>query len=158
LLSSEECEPFFREASRASREVLNSRRASDTTLHFRRPRDPTRVFRTAVCAAFAVGSGVDEFQNHIRAGAGQPLDAPARARLLRCIIRGPFPPSKCEPPAHLVQWAHGIYDERAFDEMPFFADALDEAGCAEQALLDHLRAGGPHFRGCWAIDRLTARE
>jgi hypothetical protein len=37
------------------------------------------------------------------------------------------------------------------------ADALEEAGCTDRALLDHLRGPGPHVRGCWAIDLLTAR-
>jgi hypothetical protein len=32
------------------------------------------------------------------------------------------------------------------------ADALEEAGCCERALLDHLRGRGPHVRGCYAVD------
>lgn len=32
------------------------------------------------------------------------------------------------------------------------ADALEEAGCADEALLSHLRSPSPHVRGCWAID------
>src|SRR5262249_45672284 len=39
LLSDEEREAFFHEASQASREVLRPSGASDTTLRFRRPRD-----------------------------------------------------------------------------------------------------------------------
>jgi hypothetical protein len=38
------------------------------------------------------------------------------------------------------------------------ADALEEAGCKDQAILDHLRQPGPHFRGCWPVDLLFARE
>lgn len=34
------------------------------------------------------------------------------------------------------------------------ADALEEAGCTEQALLGHLRGAGPHRTGCWAISLL----
>ncbi len=157
LLEEDERETLFQEASRASREVLTPPGTSDTTLQLRRPRDPGRLFRAAISAAFAVGSGVDDLDNHLRAGAAHPLEAPTRARLVRCIFRGPFPPSKREkPPAHLVQWAHGIYDERAFDEMPFLADALDEAGCTDPALLEHMRGPGPHVRGCWAIDLLRS--
>jgi hypothetical protein len=37
------------------------------------------------------------------------------------------------------------------------ADALEEAGCSDAALLDHLRGPGEHVRGCWAIDLLTGR-
>lgn len=37
------------------------------------------------------------------------------------------------------------------------ADALEEAGCCDAALLGHLRGPGPHIRGCWAVDLLTGR-
>jgi hypothetical protein len=38
------------------------------------------------------------------------------------------------------------------------ADALEEAGCTDQAILDHLRSPGPHVRGCWAVDLLLGKE
>jgi hypothetical protein len=38
------------------------------------------------------------------------------------------------------------------------ADALLDAGCVEPRLLDHLRAGGEHVRGCFAIDLLLSKE
>lgn len=38
------------------------------------------------------------------------------------------------------------------------SDALEEAGCAEAALLTHLRSPGPHVRGCWALDLVLGRE
>ena len=36
--------------------------------------------------------------------------------------------------------------------LAILADALEEAGCANGELLDHLRGPGPHVRGCWAVD------
>jgi hypothetical protein len=35
--------------------------------------------------------------------------------------------------------------------LPVLADALEEAGCLDAALLSHLRGPGPHVRGCWAV-------
>src|SRR4051812_9442784 len=32
------------------------------------------------------------------------------------------------------------------------ADALEEAGCTDRALLEHLRGPGPHLRGCHVLD------
>jgi hypothetical protein len=37
------------------------------------------------------------------------------------------------------------------------ADALEDAGCAERALLDHCRGPIWHGRGCWALEHLTGR-
>jgi hypothetical protein len=48
--------------------------------------------------------------------------------------------------------AQTVYDNRAFDQLPVLADALEEAGCTSADLLAHLRGPGPHIRGCWAID------
>src|SRR5262249_29535391 len=51
-----------------------------------------------------------------------------------------------------------IYDERAFDRLPILADALEDAGCADRALLGHLRGPGTHVRGCWALDLILGKE
>ncbi len=49
-----------------------------------------------------------------------------------------------------------ICEEGRFEETPIVADALEEAGCNERRILDHLRSAGPHVRGCWALDLLEA--
>jgi hypothetical protein len=41
-----------------------------------------------------------------------------------------------------------------FSVMPILADALQDAGCADEQLLGHCRGSGPHARGCWAVDLL----
>ncbi len=38
------------------------------------------------------------------------------------------------------------------DRLAVLADALDDAGCDDAILLAHLRDGGYHWRGCWALD------
>jgi hypothetical protein len=53
--------------------------------------------------------------------------------------------------------AQGIYNDRTFDQLPIVADALEEAGCQEQSILDHLRSPGPHVRGCWPLDLILGR-
>jgi hypothetical protein len=54
--------------------------------------------------------------------------------------------------------AEAIYEERAFDRLPILADALEEAGCTDEALLGHLRGPGPHVMGCWALDLILGKE
>lgn len=54
--------------------------------------------------------------------------------------------------------AQAIYDDSAYDRLPILADALEEAGCDNAAILGHLRGPGPHVRGCWAIDLLLGKQ
>jgi hypothetical protein len=54
--------------------------------------------------------------------------------------------------------ARSIERERTFEHLPILADALEEAGCADPAILDHLRGPGPHSRGCHVLDALLGRE
>jgi hypothetical protein len=49
--------------------------------------------------------------------------------------------------------AEQIYAESAFDTMPVLADALEEAGCNQPLLMNHMReTNAKHCRGCWALD------
>jgi hypothetical protein len=38
------------------------------------------------------------------------------------------------------------------------ADALEEVGVTDAELLGHLRSGGLHYRGCWALDSLLGKS
>lgn len=49
----------------------------------------------------------------------------------------------------IMHMAQSIHGNKRWSELPILADALEEAGCADQFLLDHLRAGRRHARGCW---------
>jgi hypothetical protein len=47
--------------------------------------------------------------------------------------------------------ARGIVKERALDRLPILADALQDAGCEDEYILDHCRGSGLHVRGCWVV-------
>jgi hypothetical protein len=53
----------------------------------------------------------------------------------------------------VVGLARGIYEDDAFDRLPLLADALMDAGCADEDVLGHCRSAGPHVRGCWVVER-----
>jgi len=53
--------------------------------------------------------------------------------------------------------AEGIAHDRAFDRLPILADALEDVGLNDLPLLDHLRHGTGHVRGCWALDLVLGR-
>jgi hypothetical protein len=93
--------------------------------------------------------------------------------LLRCVF-GPvlFRPLPQVAPAVLawdggtvVKLAQTVYDEReqpagTLDaaRLAVLADALEEAGCTNQSITDHLRGPGPHVRGCWAVDLILGKQ
>jgi hypothetical protein len=58
----------------------------------------------------------------------------------------------------VLAMARTIYDEHSFDDVPILADALEEAGCEDETMLEHCRSRGLHARGCWVIDALLGRQ
>jgi hypothetical protein len=85
----------------------------------------------------------------------QARESEAQSLLLRRIFGNSFRPAPSLAPAVLAwnggtvpKLAAAIYDERAFDRLPVLADALEDAGCADEAILGHCRRGGEHARGC----------
>jgi hypothetical protein len=89
------------------------------------------------------------------------LDETSRqAGTVREIFGNPFRPVAFDPrwrTPQAVALARAMYDDRRFEDMPLLADALEEAGCGSEALLQHCRDGGVHVRGCWAIDAVLGR-
>ena len=77
------------------------------------------------------------------------------ADLLREIVRFPLSPLALDPrwrTSDVVGLARAIYNDRAFQRMPILADALMDAGCENEDIIDHCRGDGPHVRGCWVVD------
>src|SRR5262249_13080637 len=54
--------------------------------------------------------------------------------------------------------AEAIYQDNTFADMLILADALEEAGCADAAILRHCRAKMRHYRGCWVVDTLLGKN
>jgi hypothetical protein len=58
--------------------------------------------------------------------------------------------------------AETIYRDRCWEIMGMLADALEDAGCADAAIVGHCRYalpdGNPHVRGCWVLDLLLGKE
>jgi hypothetical protein len=93
--------------------------------------------------------------------ARQATESSFQAALLHDIAGNPFRPVTLDTarlPPQAVAIARSVYEERRFDDLPFLADALEESGCTEETLLTHLRRGGEHARGCWALDLILGKE
>ena len=84
----------------------------------------------------------------------------AIADLIRDIFGNPFRPVEVDLARlthKVVGLAQNIYEGRAFDQMPYLAQALEEAGCTDAEILGHCRGAGEHVRGCWAVDLLLGK-
>jgi hypothetical protein len=87
----------------------------------------------------------------------------AQVALLRNIFGNLFRLTVLEP--SWLRWndltvpriAEGIYEDRAFERLPILADALLDAGCDNDDIIQHCREPRPHVRGCWAVDRILGK-
>jgi hypothetical protein len=80
---------------------------------------------------------------------------------LRDIVGNPFRSVVVSPDwltSNVVSLALTIYDARSFELLPVLGDALLDAGCSNDELLDHCRGPNDHVRGCWLIDLLLTKE
>jgi hypothetical protein len=82
-------------------------------------------------------------------------ERPAQADLLRDIFGNPVRPVSLDPSWRTetaVALATRMYESRDFSLMPIMGDALVDAGCEEESILNHCRWSGPHVRGCFVVD------
>jgi hypothetical protein len=83
------------------------------------------------------------------------LAAPLRATVLE-VGGNPFREVPFAPAWRtdtVLALARGAYARREFGALPILADALQDAGCDSDDLLNHLRDQRQvHVRGCWALD------
>jgi len=82
--------------------------------------------------------------------------------ILHCIFSNPFRPSPSIPSgltSTVVSLAEGISTPSGtFDRLPILSDALQDAGCEHEDILNHLRGPGPHCRGCCVVDLLFGKS
>jgi hypothetical protein len=136
-------------------------------------------FRDAFPYAVRVGSVLYEVEQSAWQAAGgdehEEEAGQARKQIRRQVVvrlrdlmgdpsrRGTLAP-ECLTPAvlTLAKTAHAERAEPSGELDPvrltILADALEEAGCSDGEVLHHLRSGGTHVRGCWALDRVLGRE
>ncbi|MDY3558225.1 hypothetical protein R5W23_003649 [Gemmata sp. JC673] len=154
------------ESLRAEREHLFAR---DYALWAATHEDP---YRAAVAGSrdIAIYAGQDGYavagevavleQNTVAVDAAYEAESVEQTSFLRDIFRNPFRPIAINPrwlTPDVRTLAEGIYAEKAFDRMPILADALQDAGCDNDDILNHCRQPGEHVRGCWVVDLLLGK-
>jgi hypothetical protein len=124
------------------------------------PKDQKRRFASATARAASVSPRHD-LSAHCAASAENAVakkkaERLAQCELLREIFGNLFREVEVNPAwftSTAVGLARGIYDDHAFDHMPILADALQEAGCENEHVLNHCRDPKQvHVRGCWVVD------
>ncbi len=145
------------EDGQASREELNAaHEAAQFAAIALQGKEPLEVIRAAGKAHRAV-------ERPCVIGRPVNLAEDRKRRAVVCDILGPLPfrtveiePAWRQP--EVLELARQIYDERAFERMPELADALEQAGCHQEDLVDHCRYEDEHWRGCWVLDLLLGKE
>jgi hypothetical protein len=99
---------------------------------------------------------------HIQYAAWDAIPSPRQVQLARDLFGNPFQHIRVDPSwlndRNVQRLAQSTYDEQRFDILPILAEALERAGCTNIDLLSHCRRPGEHWRGCWVIDLLLAKE
>jgi hypothetical protein len=114
-------------------------------------------------------TAVDELIAWARAEHSTPSDARAiedalrrtLTSFVRDIASNPFRPvtftSEWRTDA-AVTLARQMYESRDFSAMPILADALQDAGCNNDDMLNHCRdINQVHVRGCWVVDTVLGK-
>ncbi len=87
------------------------------------------------------------------------LELANQCDLIRDIFGYPFEAAPFEQrwkSGDVVAIAKRIYEQNRFQDLPILADALEESGCDEDAILRHCREDVQHVKGCWVVELLRA--
>jgi hypothetical protein len=174
-----EREAVLEAAKKAVEELIKWAHAAPTNLEVRRRRvyaltaqiaqqalghdQPNRgVWANALLTAHAFGYANDEPPASLP-GSEELRDEHLRlqATIFRDIVGNPLDPVAFDPhwrTEDTLGLARGIYMDRAFSRLPLLADALMDAGCDDDRLINHSRSKGPHTRGCWVVDLVLGTE
>jgi hypothetical protein len=120
-----------------------------------------RMAALGACAEAVPGATVEEAAAALGADGLSAEDARRRLYPLYREIAGPTQAVPWEPEwrtSTVVSLAKSMYESRDFSAMPILSDALQDAGCENEDILDHCRGPGRHVRGCWVVDLVLGKE
>jgi hypothetical protein len=121
---------------------------------------PIAAESSAEYAASAI-SGRIGTHDDLKGSTAKSAEHAVQAAILRDIFGNPFRPVAFDPTWRTdtaASLARQMYDAREFSAMPILADALQDAGCDSDDILNHCRGEGPHVRGCWVCDLVLGKS
>ncbi len=93
--------------------------------------------------------------------AARNAERDVQCTILRDVIGNPFRTENLDSVGRnrtVKEIAEIIYAERAFDRLSMLGDALEDAGCTSDDMLNHCRQPGVHVRGCWTLDLILNKK
>jgi hypothetical protein len=124
------------------------------------PRGAPATIRWACAAVWAVAEDAER-SAWTAEGVANVKELAANCDLMRDIFGNPFRlviADSAWRTSTVLALAQGAYEERDFDRMPILADALQDAGCDNEDILNHCRQPGEHVRGCWVVDLILGKS
>jgi hypothetical protein len=104
---------------------------------------------------------MDVASHCIGTGQNWDFDHSRQVAILRDIFGNPFRLVEFAPAwrtSTAVALASQMYGSRDFAAMPILADALQDAGCDNEDMLNHCRdPKATHVRGCWVVDLVLGK-
>jgi hypothetical protein len=91
----------------------------------------------------------------------QGQERATQADLLRDIFGNPFRKAALADQSltpTVLALARQMYESGDFGSILVLADALEEAGCTDPAILSHCRGPAPHVHGCWVVDLILGKQ
>lgn len=93
-----------------------------------------------------------------------PGQTKRHADILREVMANPF--ANLQLDGALLAWRDGTipklaqacYESNDLSMIGILGDALEEAGCNDLRVFEHVRKKQAHFRGCWLVDWILARK
>jgi carbon storage regulator len=98
----------------------------------------------------------------VRLGLVAPKEMPVHRKEVWDLLHGPHSAATPDPEwltwqdGTVVRLARAIADKGDYESLPILADALEEAGCADAAVLDHCRSSERDGEGSWVIDLILS--
>ena len=127
----------------------------------------SRAWNAAIAAALDSASGAGEqffedSQTYGNNDEAEDFERRTQAAFLRDIFGNPFRNTHFSPVWRTdtaMSLARTMYESRDFSAMPILADALQDAGCDSEDVLNHCRdANQVHVRGCWVVDLVLGKS
>ena len=125
------------------------------------PFSVSEVMLDSMVASATGGIGRDARRVAAGLAAGVLGASDTMAALIRDIFGNPFRPVSFDPnwrTSTADALAGQMYEKRDYSAMPILANALQEAGCESDRILNHCRgATNMHSRGCWVVDLVIGK-